>query len=117
MHPLNENLTLDGIQRSVDLWMSQWKDGYWPPLANLARLTEEVGELARELNHRHGPKRKKETEPDREDAVAGELADILFVVVALANSEGIQLDAAFRAMMQKLAIRDADRWEKGEPSP
>ena len=107
-------LTLGLMQRSVDAWMAQWKDGYWPALANLARLTEEVGELARELNHRHGPKKKKASEPNRDglDPVADELADILFVVVALANSEGVDLNDAFRAMMRKLAIRDADRWER-----
>lgn len=111
-------LTLHGVQRSVDAWMGQWKDGYWPALANLARLTEEVGELARELNHRHGPKRKKGLDADTDAAskarVADEMADILFVVVALANSEGIDLDTAFRRMMTKLNIRDADRWERAE---
>ncbi|MEL6180142.1 MAG: nucleotide pyrophosphohydrolase [Myxococcota bacterium] len=110
-------MTFAHAQRSVDGWMNQWKEGYWPPLANLARLTEEVGELARELNHRHGPKKKKASEPHRQqDPVAEELADIMFVVIAIANSEGIDLNDAFRAMMRKLNIRDADRWERKEGS-
>jgi NTP pyrophosphatase (non-canonical NTP hydrolase) len=111
-------LTLRGMQDSVDAWMGQWKEGYWPALVNLARLTEEVGELSRELNHIHGPKRKKASEAQRDpkEAVAEELSDILFVVVALANSEGIDLDQAFRRMMHKVQIRDADRWERLETS-
>lgn len=109
-------LSFRGAQRSVDEWMGQWKDGYWPVLANLARLMEEVGELSREINHLHGPKRKKRSEGERDpkEAVADELSDILFVVVAIANTEGIDLDEAFRRMMVKLKIRDADRWEKRE---
>jgi NTP pyrophosphatase (non-canonical NTP hydrolase) len=109
-------LTLRGMQTSVDEWMAQWKEGYWPPLVNLARLVEEVGELSRELNHLHGPKRKKPSEAarDPQEAVSEELADILFVVVALANSEGVDLERAFRAMMEKVRIRDADRWERIE---
>ncbi len=112
-------LTLKGMQASIDAWMAQWKEGYWPALVNLARLIEEVGELSRELNHLHGPKRKKATEAQREpkEAVAEELADILFAVVAIANSEGIDLDEAFRKMMHKVHIRDADRWERIEVAP
>lgn len=115
--PEDPRLTLRGMQASIDAWMGQWKDGYWPPLVNLARLTEEVGELSRELNHIHGPKRKKASEDQRDptEAVSEELADILFVVVALANSEGIDLERAFRKMMHKVHIRDADRWERLEP--
>lgn len=101
------------MQASVDEWMDQWKAGYWPPLVNLARLIEEVGELSRELNHRHGPKRKKDTEDPRDgDAVADELADILFAVTAIANAEGIDLEVAFARMMDKVWKRDADRWER-----
>lgn len=110
--------TLAQIQQTVDDWMSQWEDGYWPPLANLARLTEEVGELARELNHAHGPKRKKPSESDAETSarlaaggpIAEELGDILFVVVALANSLEIDLSQALAAVMQKYDVRDAERW-------
>ncbi len=101
------------MQDAVDEWMDQWKAGYWPPLVNLARLIEEVGELSRELNHKHGPKQKKESEDERRgDPVADELADILFAVTAIANAEGIDLEEAFGTMMNKVWKRDADRWER-----
>lgn len=99
-------------QQTVDRWIGQYKEGYFPPLTNLARLTEEVGELAREINHRFGEKTKKKEEP--EGSLAMELADILFVVICLANSQGIDLDEAFARMMAKINARDADRWTRKE---
>jgi NTP pyrophosphatase (non-canonical NTP hydrolase) len=105
-------LSLREAQQTVDRWIGQYKEGYFSPLANLARLTEEVGELAREINHRFGEKPKKPEEP--EGALALELADILFVVICLANSRGIDLDEAFAAMMRKVSERDADRWTRKE---
>ena len=103
-------MSLREAQQTVDRWIAQYKEGYFPPLTNLARLTEEVGELARELNHRFGEKTKKADEP--EGSIAMELADILFVIVCLANSQGIDLDAAFAEMMRKVTSRDADRWTR-----
>ena len=103
-------MSLRENQQMVDRWIGQYKEGYFPPLTNLARLTEEVGELARELNHRFGEKTKKSGEA--EGSVAMELADILFVVICLANSQGIDLDQAFAQMMQKVTSRDADRWTR-----
>jgi NTP pyrophosphatase (non-canonical NTP hydrolase) len=97
-------------QQAVDRWIGQYKEGYFPPLTNLARLTEEVGELARELNHRYGEKTKKPDEA--EGSVAMELADILFVVICLANAQGIDLDEAFAAMLKKVTTRDDRRWTK-----
>jgi NTP pyrophosphatase (non-canonical NTP hydrolase) len=97
-------------QSAVDRWISQYEEGYFPPLTNMARLTEEVGELAREINHRFGEKTKKPGEP--EGSIAMELADIMFVVVCLANSQKIDLDQAFDAMMAKVTSRDADRWTR-----
>jgi NTP pyrophosphatase (non-canonical NTP hydrolase) len=99
-------------QQAVDQWIGQYKEGYFSPHTNLARLTEEVGELAREINHRFGEKTKKPTEP--EGSMAVELADILFVVICLANSQGIDLDQAFGATMEKISVRDASRWTKKE---
>jgi len=99
-------------QHTVDQWIGQYKEGYFPPLTNLARLTEEVGELAREINHRFGEKTKKKGEP--EGSLGMELADILFVVICLANSQGIDLDEAFAEMMAKVSERDADRWTRKE---
>jgi len=104
---------LRDAQQTVDRWIGQYKEGYFPPLTNLARLTEEVGELAREINHRFGEKTKKKEEP--EGSLAMELADILFVVICLANSQGIDLDKAFAVMMAKINARDADRWTRKEP--
>jgi len=107
-------LTVAEAQSRVDTYIGQFREGYFPPLVNLARLTEEVGELARELNHRHGPKRKKPEEA--EGSVAGELGDILFVVVVLANQLDIDLDEAFERTLAKYEVRDADRWER-HPEP
>ena len=96
------------MQAEVDRWISQFEEGYWHPLSMLARLTEEVGELAREINHRWGEKPKKPDEPEGDLAL--EIADVLFILVSLANSQGIDLDQAFRDMMQKYRVRDSARW-------
>jgi NTP pyrophosphatase (non-canonical NTP hydrolase) len=106
-------MDLDSAQRQVDEYISQYRAGYFPPLVNLARLAEEVGELARELNHRHGLKKKKADEPEGDLGL--ELADILFVVVVLANQHGLNLAEAFERTMAKYRIRDAQRWEPREP--
>ena len=103
-------MSLREKQETVDRWISQYEEGYFTPLTNLARLTEEVGELAREINHRHGQKTKKPDEA--EGSLAMELADILFVVVCLANSQKIDLDQAFDQMMAKVTARDAGRWTR-----
>ena len=97
-------------QKEVDDWVKQYKIGYFKPLEILARLTEEVGELARELNHRFGPKKKKSTEETVE--IADEMADVIFTVICLANSLGIDLDDAFSHSMDKCYGRDKNRWEK-----
>jgi NTP pyrophosphatase (non-canonical NTP hydrolase) len=103
-------MSLAESQRRVDAWISQYEEGYFHPLTNLARLTEEVGELAREINHRFGQKTKKPDEPEGD--LAMELADILFVVICIANREGIDLDEAFGRMMAKVEGRDRDRWTR-----
>lgn len=105
--------TLHDLQQEVDhLITEEWHSHYWAPLANLARLTEEVGELAREINHRYGEKPKRADEEDGN--IAAELGDILYVVAALANSMGIDLDVAFDQVMNKYRQRDAQRWEPDE---
>lgn len=103
-------LTIADAQRSVDAWIGQFREGYWPPLANLARLIEEVGELAREINHRHGPKTKRAEEGEQDLAL--ELGDVLFVLVALANEQGVDLEDAFRRVLGKYEERDSGRWER-----
>ncbi len=103
-------MSLSEAQQRVAAWISQFEEGYFPPLTNLARLTEEVGELAREINHRYGEKTKKPDEPEGDMAL--ELADILFVLVCIANREGIDLQEAFDRMMRKIEVRDAHRWTR-----
>ena len=97
-------------QHAVDRWVGQFEEGYFPPLANVARLAEEVGELAREVNHQFGPKKKKAGE--QPGSLSMELADILFVVICIANSQQIDLDDAFTQMMAKVTSRDAGRWTR-----
>ena len=101
-------MSLTEAQRRVDAWISGFEEGYFHPLTNMARLTEEVGELAREINHRFGQKTKKKDEPEGD--VAMEMADILFVLICMANREGIDLDQAFDRMMAKVEKRDTSRW-------
>ena len=103
-------MSFSDAQQRVDAWISQFEEGYFHPLTNLARLTEEVGELAREINHRYGQKTKKAEE--QEGDVGMEMADILFVIVCMANREGIDLDHAFERMMRKVETRDDARWTK-----
>lgn len=103
-------MPLSAAQDRVHRWVDQFEEGYFHPLTNVARLAEEVGELAREINHRYGEKTKKPEEPDGDMAM--ELADILFVVICIANREGIDLDDAFERMMAKVEGRDGDRWTR-----
>jgi NTP pyrophosphatase (non-canonical NTP hydrolase) len=103
-------MSLKEAQDRVDQWISQYEEGYFHPLTNLARLTEEVGELAREINHRFGQKTKKPEEPDGD--LGMEMADILFVLICMANREGIDLQDAFERMMEKVETRDEKRWTK-----
>jgi NTP pyrophosphatase (non-canonical NTP hydrolase) len=104
--------TLREVQQQVDNWVSEVGKGYWTPHEMLARLVEEVGETARLINHLYGPKKKKDSEPAQE--LSGELADILFAVICLANSQGIDLQDAFEQIMQKYSLRDKDRYKTHE---
>lgn len=103
-------MTIAEAQQAVDAWIGQFEEGYWPPLSNLARLVEEVGELSRELNHRYGHKPKKPDEPEQDIGI--ELADILFVLIAIANEQKIDLDEAFGRVLDKYRTRDSDRWTR-----
>ena len=104
--------TLKEIQTEVDQYIGQFKEGYFSPLAMLARLTEELGELAREINHHYGEKPKKASEGEKE--INDELGDMLFVLVCLANSLNIDLEEAHNRVMHKFNTRDKDRWTKKE---
>ncbi|MGW8265333.1 MAG: nucleotide pyrophosphohydrolase [Longimicrobiales bacterium] len=105
-------MDLREAQDRVDDWISQFEEGYWPPLVNLTRLVEEVGELARELNHRFGAKPKKPDEPEQDLAL--ELADVLFVLLVLANEQKIDLSEALERVLEKYRLRDSDRWTRKE---
>ncbi|MFC1682153.1 nucleotide pyrophosphohydrolase [Nanoarchaeota archaeon] len=98
------------IQKDVDDWVSQYKIKYFPPLAIMTQLIEECGELAREVNNRFGPRTKKSPE-DTAD-IESELADIIFAVVCMANSQNIDLKKAWEKKMDKQYGRDKDRFEK-----
>jgi NTP pyrophosphatase (non-canonical NTP hydrolase) len=104
---------LKDAQAQVDAWISQFEEGYWPPLSNLARLAEEVGELAREMNHRFGHKTKKADEAEQDLAL--ELADVLFVLLVIANQQGIDLEEALERVLEKYRVRDSARWTPARP--
>ena len=103
-------MSLEDIQGQVDNWVAQFKDGYWAPHEILARLVEETGELAREINHLYGPKPKKSTENTKD--LGEEIADIIFTLCCLANSKGINLDESFRRVMDKYNKRDENRYKR-----
>ncbi|UJW57719.1 nucleotide pyrophosphohydrolase [Salipaludibacillus agaradhaerens] len=102
------------MQQEVDAYISQFKEGYFSPLAMMARLTEEMGELAREINHFYGEKPKKHSEEEK--SMEQEMGDVLFVMICMANSLDIDLEEAFRLVMSKFQKRDKDRWTKIEES-
>jgi NTP pyrophosphatase (non-canonical NTP hydrolase) len=104
--------TIEALQKQVDDYISQFDDGYWPPLSNLARLTEEVGELARELNDIFGDKPKKSaSKADQDERLTEELGDLLFVVIVLANSLGVDLGEALDYVIEKYELRDRERFD------
>jgi NTP pyrophosphatase (non-canonical NTP hydrolase) len=104
--------TMAEMQQEVDTYIGQFKEGYFSPLAMLARMTEELGELAREINHSYGEKPKKSTE--KEKAIEEEMGDMLFVLICLANSLNIDLQDAHDMVMKKFNTRDKDRWTRIE---
>ena len=107
---MSEQKTIQQLQNEVDAYISQFKEGYFSPLAMVARLTEEMGELAREINHHYGEKPKKTSEEEK--TIEEELGDVLFVITCLANSLNIDLQTAHDRVMHKFNTRDKDRWTK-----
>ncbi|WIG59553.1 MAG: hypothetical protein OJF49_002300 [Ktedonobacterales bacterium] len=101
----SDSLPLRQAQADVDATIFAL-GGYWPPLANLARLFEECGELARAVNQAHGPKRIKASETLA--AAHEELGDVLYTVLVLANSLGVDAETALRAAIAKARARAAD---------
>lgn len=102
--------TLDDYQQEVDTMLQAYEKPYWHPLSQLARLSEEVGEVARILNHQFGDKPKKPGEQHEE--LADELADVLYTIICLANSQEIKLDEPLQRAIAKLETRDAGRFPK-----
>ncbi|HGM7567295.1 nucleotide pyrophosphohydrolase [Enterococcus faecium] len=107
---MDKKRSLYSMQQEVDEYIQQFKVGYFSPLAQMARLTEEVGELAREVNHTYGEKSKKVSEPV--NSVAEELGDVLFVTMIMANSLNIDLTEVFEKNMEKFNQRDHNRFER-----
>ncbi|GEN45140.1 hypothetical protein AHA02nite_09160 [Alkalibacillus haloalkaliphilus] len=107
-----EQHTAEDMQKRVHAFISQFEEGYFSPLAMMARLTEEMGELAREMNHYYGEKPKKSSEEDKK--LEEELGDLLFVIITMANSLDIDLNEAFDISISKIEKRDQNRWTKKE---
>jgi NTP pyrophosphatase (non-canonical NTP hydrolase) len=108
----NRNKSMKELQEEVNTYIGQFKEGYFSPLAMLARMTEELGELAREVNHYYGEKPKKSTE--KENTIEEELGDMLFVLICFANSLNIDLEEAHNRVMEKFNTRDKNRWTRIE---
>lgn len=104
--------TMQALQEEVNTYINGFKEGYFPPMELLARLTEELGELSREVQHVHGMKKKKSSETIK--SLEEETGDLLFVLICFANSQGIRLDEALETVLMKFQKRDADRWTKKE---
>lgn len=98
------------FQRNLDEWMKGKGWPYWTPHEIYARLGEEVGELGREINHLFGPKKKKPEES--ESSPEKEIGDILYTLACYANSNGIDLEEAAQASLEKVMKRDAERYNK-----
>lgn len=105
--------SIDEYQQIIDEWAQTLQKPYWSPLSQLARLIEEVGELARIYNHKYGDKVKKPTEDA--DNIKDEMGDILFDLICMANQEGILLSDALDAVINKSKTRDKDRFKKKTP--
>lgn len=103
-------MELDAVQKRVDEYIGQFQEGYFQPMTLVVRLTEELGELAREINHHYGEKPKRQEEPDGN--IAMEMGDLLFVLTCLANRLEVDLTDAFEAVMTKFETRDKDRWTR-----
>jgi len=100
-------MTLKDCQSQVDDWIKQYGVRYFSELTNMAILTEEVGEVARIIARRYGDQSSKKS--DEEFNLADELADVLFVLVCLANQTGVNLEEAFQRNIEKKIRRDAER--------
>ncbi|WP_462337354.1 nucleotide pyrophosphohydrolase [Phocaeicola barnesiae] len=99
-------MTLEEAQKTVDNWIKAYGVRYFSELTNMAVLTEEVGELARIMARTYGDQSFKEGE---KHDLADEMADVLWVLICLANQTGVDLTEAFRKNLEKKTSRDKDR--------
>lgn len=100
-------MTIQEAQEAVDLWIKTYGVRYFSELTNLAILTEEVGELARIIARRYGDQSEKES--DKNKNIDDEMADVLWVLICLANQTGVNLTEALEKNMQKKTDRDSER--------
>ena len=100
-------MTIDQVQKVVDDWIKENGVRYFNELTNMAMLTEEVGEVARIIARRYGEQSEKESDKDKD--LGEEMADVLFVLICLANQTGVDLTEALKKSLEKKTIRDKDR--------
>jgi NTP pyrophosphatase (non-canonical NTP hydrolase) len=100
-------MTIQEAQNQVDNWIKTIGVRYFNELTNMAMLTEEVGEVARIIARRYGEQSEKES--DRNKDLGDEMADVLFVLICLANQTGVNLTEALQKNMDKKTVRDATR--------
>lgn len=104
---MSEEITLKDAQAKVDQWIKQYGVRYFNELTNMAILTEEVGEVARIMARVYGEQSSKAS--DLKNELPDELADVLFVLICIANQTGIDLEAAFKKNLDKKTTRDNER--------
>ena len=104
-------MTIEEAQKTVDQWIKTYGVRYFSELTNMAILTEEVGELARVMARKYGEQSFK---PGEKDNIADEMADILWVLICLANQPGVNLTDALKANIDKKTTRDKERHLKNE---
>lgn len=105
-------MTIEEAQQTVDHWIQTTGVRYFNELTNMAMLTEEVGEVARIIARQYGEQSFKESDKDK--VLADELADVLFVVICLANQTGVNLTEALQRNLLKKTQRDATRHQQNE---
>ncbi len=105
-------MTIASAQQQVDQWIRTVGVRYFSELTNMAILTEEVGELARIMARTYGDQSFKES--DKEKNMADEMADVLWVLICLANQTGVDLTDALQKNFEKKSIRDAERHKQNE---
>ena len=105
-------MNIQDAQKKVDDWIKKYGVRYFNELTNMAQLTEEVGEVARIIARRYGEQSEKES--DKQKDLGEELADVVFVVLCLANQTGINLQEAFNKKLDVKTQRDQDRHRTNE---